>query len=146
MADYDSKATEDKAVTEVLRFFENSKIVAAHIGYGEKTPFFDGYLFLYAGGKRDNDHYTGRVAVQVKGKNLGEFKDGVFSYPIEMHDLKAYLHEGIAYFVVQEVKRKKRLYYKLLTPVDLRTIIKEKEGQDSVSVSLKRATDRDIKK
>lgn len=145
MSDYDSKHIEDKAVNEVNRYFEDSKIVATYIANNDKEPFFDGHLYLYAGGKRDNDHYTGRVAAQVKGKDLGEFKDGVFSYPIEMTDLKAYLHEGIAYFVVQEVKRKKRLYYKLLSPVELRTIIKEKGNQGTYSVRMKRTTDRDVK-
>jgi len=146
MSDYDSKAIEDKAVNEVNRYFEDSKIVATYIANNDKEPFFDGHLYLYANGVRDNEHYTGRVAAQVKGKDLGEFKDGVFSYPVEMTDLKAYLHEGIAYFVVQEVKRKKRLYYKLLTPVELRTIIKEKGHQGSYSVRMKRAIDRDVKK
>ena len=48
--------------------------------------------------------------------------------------------------MVQEVKRKKRLYYKLLSPVELRTIISEKGNQGSYSVRMKRATDRDVKK
>ena len=146
MSDHDSKAIEDKAVNEVIRYFEDSKIVATYITNNDKEPFFDGHLYLYGGGIRDNVHYTGRVAAQVKGKDLGEFKDGAFSYPIEMTDLKAYLHEGIAYFVVQEVKKKKKLYYKLLTPVELRSLIKDKEGQKSVSVRLKQAYDRDLRK
>ena len=90
MSDYDSKAIEDKAVNEVNRYFEDSKIVATYIANNDKEPFFDGHLYLYAGGVRDNEHYSGRVAAQVKGKDLGEFKDGVFSYPVEMTDLKAY--------------------------------------------------------
>lgn len=145
MSEFDSRAIEKLAVIEVERYFQYSKIVSTFIKDEDKEPFFDGHLYLYAGGERDNEHYTGRVAVQVKGENLGEFKDGVYSYPIEMSDLKAYLHEGIAYFVVQEVKRKKRLYYKLLTPVELRSLIREKEGQQTVSVRLKQAYDRDLK-
>ena len=146
MSNYDSKAIEDRGAIEVIRYFEISKVVGAYIPIGDREPFFDGHLYLYNGGKRDNDHYTGRVAAQVKGKDLLEFKDGVFSYQIEMTDLKAYLHEGVAYFVVQEVGRKKRLFYKLLTPLELRTIISEKASQDSVSVRLERLYDRDLKK
>ena len=145
MAEYDSRAIEKLAVIEVERYFQYSKIVSTFIKDGDKEPFFDGNLYLYAGGIRDNDHYTGRVAVQVKGENLGEFKDGVYSYPIEMNDLKAYLHGGIAYFVVQEVKKRKKLYYKLLTPVELRSLIREKDGQKTVSVRMKPAQDRDLK-
>lgn len=145
MSEYDSRAIEKLAVNEVDRFFQYSEIVSTFIKDGDKEPFFDGHLYLYAGGKRDNEHYTGRVAVQVKGDNLGEFKDGVYSYPIKMSALKAYLHEGIAYFVVQEVKREKRLYYKLLTPVELRSLIREKERQQTVSVRLERAYDRNLK-
>lgn len=145
MSEFDSKAIEDRAVSEVIRYFETSKVVAAYINMGDREPFFDGHLYLYRDGKRDNEHYVGRVAAQIKGKDLGEFKDSVFSYPIEMTALKAYLHEGVAYFVVQEVKRTKKLYYKLLTPIELRTIISEKSENDSVSVRLKQAFDRNIK-
>lgn len=146
MSDYDSRAIEKLAVIEVERYFQYSKVVSTYLKDGDKEPFFDGHLYLYASGKRENEHYTGRVAAQVKGENLGEFKDGVYSYPIVMAALKAYLHEGIAYFVVQEVKKKKKLYYKLLTPVELRSLIRDKEGQKSVSVRLKQAYDRDLKK
>lgn len=146
MTEYDSRAIEKLAVIEVERYFQYSKIVSTFIKDGDKEPFFDGHLYLYASGKRDNEHYTGRVAAQVKGENFGEFKDGAYSYPIEMTALKAYLHEGIAYFVVQEVKKKKKLYYKLLTPVELRSLIKDKDGQKSVSVRLKQAYDRDLRK
>ncbi len=145
MSEYDSRAIEKKAINEVDRFFENSNVVATYINDGDKEPFFDGHLYLYAGGKRNNEHYTGRVAVQVKGKDLDEFKDGKFCYPIEMLDLKAYLHEGIAYFVVQEVGKEKRLYYRLLTPIELRSIIQDNAGQITVSVRMNRAYDRDIK-
>lgn len=145
MSEYDSRAIEKKATNEVDRFFENSNVVSTYINDGDKEPFFDGHLYLYGGGKRNNEHYTGRVAVQVKGKDMGEFKDGIFSYSIEMLDLKAYLHEGIAYFVVQEVGKDKRLYYRLLTPVELRTIIQDNAGQKTVSVRMNRAYDHDIK-
>ena len=145
MSEYDSRAIEKKAINEVDRFFENSNVVATYINDGDKEPFFDGHLYLYAGGKRNNEHYTGRVAVQVKGKDLDEFKDGKFCNPIEMLDLKAYLHEGIAYFVVQEVGKEKRLYYRLLTPIELRSIIQDNAGQITVSVRMNRAYDRDIK-
>lgn len=145
MSEYDSRAIEKKAINEVDRFFENSNVVATYINDGDKEPFFDGHLYLYAGGKRNNEHYTGRVAVQVKGKDLDEFKDGKFCYPIEMLDLKAYLHEGIVYFVVQEVGKEKRLYYRLLTPIELRSIIQDNAGQITVSVRMNRAYDHDIK-
>lgn len=146
MSDYASRTIEKLAVNEVERYFQYSKIVSTFIQDGDREPFFDGHLYLYAAGGRDNEHYTGRIAVQVKGENLGQFTNGVYSYPIEMTALKAYLHEGIAYFVVQEVKQKKKLYYRLLTPVELRTLVRKKDGQKTVNVRLKQAYDRDLKK
>ena len=83
MSDYDSKHIEDKAVNEVIRYFEDSKIVATYIANNDKEPFFDGHLYLYAGGKRDNEHYSGRVAAQVKGKDLGEFKNVYSATPLK---------------------------------------------------------------
>ena len=141
----DSKAIEQKAIIEVIRYFEDSRTVATYLNDNDKEPFYDGSLYLYRGLRRDNPHYIGRVAVQVKGENLGEFKDGIYSYPVEMDAIRAYLHEGIAYFVVQEVKRKKRIFYRLLTPIELRSIIDEKGEQGTYSIRLRRARDKDIK-
>ena len=78
-------------------------------------------------------------------EDLGEFKDGIYSYPVEMDAIRAYLHEGIAYFVVQEVKRKKRIFYRLLTPIELRSIIDEKGEQGTYSIRLRRVRDKDVK-
>ena len=142
---YDSKAIEEKAITEIKRYFEDSKTVATYLNDNDKEPFFDGNIYLYRGGKRDNTHFIGRVAVQIKGKALDRFNDNTLSYSIDLVDLKAYLHEGIAYFVVGEVKRKKRIYYRLLTPIEIRNIIEEKGEQHSCSISMKRATDKQIK-
>lgn len=144
--DNDSKAIEDKAVNEVNCFFEDSKVVSAFLQKNDREPFFDGHLYLYHSGKRDTIHYTGRVAVQIKGKILDEFTDGYYSYSVEMTDLKAYLPRGIAYFVVQEVKKSKRLFYRLLAPIELRTIINKKPDNNTVSIRLKRAKKRDMKK
>ena len=141
----DSKAIEQKAIIEVIRYFEDSRTVATYLNDNDKEPFYDGSLYLYRGLRRDNPHYIGRVAVQVKGENLGEFKDGIYSYPVEMDAIRAYLHEGIAYFVVQEVKRKKRIFYRLLTPIELRSIIDEKGEQGTYSIRLRRARDKDVK-
>ena len=141
----DSKAIEQKAIIEVIRYFEDSRTVATYLNDNDKEPFYDGSLYLYRGLRRDNPHYIGRVAVQVKGEYLGEFKDGIYSYPVEMDAIRAYLHEGIAYFVVQEVKRKKRIFYGLLTPIELRSIIDEKGEQGTYSIRLRRARDKDIK-
>ena len=141
----DSKAIEQKAIIEVIRYFEDSRTVATYLNDNDKEPFYDGSLYLYRGLRRDNPHYIGRVAVQVKGEDLGEFKDGIYSYPVEMDAIRAYLHEGIAYFVVQEVKRKKRIFYRLLTPIELRSIIDEKGEQGTYSIRLRRVRDRDVK-
>ena len=141
----DSKAIEQKAIIEVMRYFEDSRTVATYLNDNDKEPFYDGSLYLYRGLRRDNPHYIGRVAVQVKGEYLGEFKDGIYSYPVEMDAIRAYLHEGIAYFVVQEVKRKKRIFYRLLTPIELRSIIDEKGEQGTYSIRLRRARDKDVK-
>ena len=141
----DSKAIEQKAIIEVIRYFEDSRTVATYLNDNDKEPFYDGSLYLYRGLRRDNPHYIGRVAVQVKGENLGEFKDGIYSYPVEMDAIRAYLHEGIAYFVVQEVKRKKRIFYRLLTPIELRSIIDEKGEQGTYSIRLRRVRDKDVK-
>lgn len=41
MSNHDSEAIEDRAVNEVIRYFEDSKIVGTYITNNDKGPFFD---------------------------------------------------------------------------------------------------------
>ena len=57
-----------------------------------------------------------------------------FTYPIKMTDLNGYLHEGTYYIVVQETNTDSKIFYRELTPIVVRNIIRAHKGQNSVNV------------
>ncbi len=132
----DSKAIEEKAINEVKRFFENSNIISTFIAENDKEPFWDGHLYLYPNGVKIKQNFQGRIAVQIKGKDLKDFKMSNFSYSIEISALKAYLNEGVVYMIVQEVNQKRKIFYRNLAPILIRSIIRKHKGQKNVSVKM----------
>ena len=140
----DTDKIETKGVNAVDDFFEDSEVVTAYLKKHDKGPIWDGSLYLYAEGIKDNLHFTGRVAVQIKGKQQKIFRTKDFTYRIGMVELKAYLKEGVAYFVVQQVGRMKKIFYHLLTPVDIRCMINSNQDNKSVAVPMKPICDDDL--
>lgn len=132
----DSKAIEEKAINEVKRFFEDSNIVSTFIAENDKEPFWDGHLYLYPNGVKTKENFQGRIAVQIKGKDLKDFKMGNFSYPIEITALKAYLHEGVVYMIVQEVNQKRKIFYRNLAPILIRNMIHDHEKRKTINVKM----------
>jgi len=61
-----------------------------------------------------------------------------------MEELKAYLKEGVAYFVVQQVGKEKKLFYHLLSPVDIRCLLNINDGKKSVAVPMMPINDNDL--
>ena len=132
----DSKVIEEKAINEVKRFFEDSNIVSTFIVENDKEPFWDGHLYLYPNGVKTRENFQGRIAVQIKGKALNDFRMDNFNYPIEITALKAYLHEGVVYMIVQEVNQKRKIFYRNLAPILIRNIIHGHEKQKSINVKM----------
>jgi hypothetical protein len=132
----DSKAIEEKAINEVKRFFEDSSIVSTFIAENDKEPFWDGHLYLYPNGIKKNDNFQGRVATQIKGKVLKEAKMNNYTYPVDMPDLKAYLHEGLVFIVVQLVEKQRIIFHRYLSPIVLRDIITKHPENKSVSIRM----------
>ena len=71
-----------------------------YIPDNDKEPFFDGHLYLYSDGMRDNKkYYLGRVPIQIKGKEVDDFIIDKWKFKLDKEDLEAYLHDPV-FFVV----------------------------------------------
>lgn len=132
----DSKDIEEKAINTVRVFFEDSHIVSTFIDQNDKEPFWDGYLYLYPNGIKKNENFKGRIAVQIKGKDLKKIKEKNFTYPIKMSALKAYLHEGVVYMVVQEIGKERKIFHRNLTPLAIRNNIRKHTGKKTVNMEM----------
>ncbi len=131
----DSKSIEQKAIIAFKLFLEDSKIVSTYIDDDEKEPFWDGHLYLYPSGIKNKLNFQGRIAVQIKGKILKSKRDN-FSYPLEMPELRAYLHEGVVLIIVQLVEKQRIIFHRYLSPIVLRDIIAQHHGNKSVSIKM----------
>lgn len=136
MGNKDSKNIEEKAINAVRTFFEDSRIVSTFINQNDKEPFWDGHLYLYPNGIKTNENFKGRIATQIKGKEVKKIKEKNFSFPVEISALKAYLREGVVYMVVQEVGKEKKIFYKNLPPVVIRNFIRNYAGQKTVNIKM----------
>lgn len=127
----DDMSTEKKALNEIERFFEDSKVVDTFLSRNDKEPMWDGNLYLYNGKGQTNKSFVGRVAAQVKGKNVKAIRTdkAEISYPIETTSLRAYLSEGTVFYVVQLCGEERKIYRRFLTPVLIRSILRVHKGQ-----------------
>lgn len=129
-----NKKIESIAINAVETFFLPSSMVDTFLAKNDREPAWDGHFYLNSSEDGNKEQLLGRVPAQIKGKTMRKFKEMNFTYPIEMTDLKAYLHEGTYYIVVQEKGVETMIFYRELTPVLVRSIIRAHKGQKSVNV------------
>lgn len=125
------------AVNAVEDFFAKIKRINPMIPFADKEPSWDGFLYLYPDDSMKKETMIGRIPVQVKGKT-GEFVESL-SYCMKTSDLRNYIREGgCLYFVVLINDRQERkIFYRMLIPVELQNILKGKEQQKSINVKMK---------
>lgn len=125
------------AVNAVEDFFAKIERINPMIPLADKEPSWDGFLYLYPDDSMKKETMIGRIPVQVKGKT-GEFVESL-SYCMKTSDLRNYMREGgCLYFVVLINDRQERkIFYRMLIPVELQNILKGKEQQKSINVKMK---------
>lgn len=134
----DNKNIEDIAVNAICQKFERSKVISTFISSNDKEPLWDGHLYIYKneGNRRNNKSLIGRIASQIKGKVVKNFKVKGFKFSIGTLALKNYRRDGgLIFFVVQITDCGKKIFYQELTPVNIANILKMHAGQASVSLT-----------
>ncbi len=124
----ESENIEQLAVIRVTEYFAQSENMIAHIFSGDKELSWDGHLYIYKSNDTHNKaNLLYKIPLQVKGK---ECKDGknLYSYPIEISDLKNYRNNGgCLYFVVGLFKDNYKIFYQELAPEYIKILLKNKE-------------------
>ena len=125
---------------EIVKY---SDTLVAYIDTKEKTPMWDGYIYVYKQNSKykSNKEFEGKIGVQVKGKIVQNLSKGNSKYSIKVDYLKAYQKDrkGILLFVVEIIDyANTKLYYANLLPVDLNEILNiVKEEQEYVTIDIK---------
>lgn len=127
------------AVNRVEDAVISSNILEPYIDNNDKTPSWDGNIFVYESSDINKRNFKGKIPVQVKGTLVNEFSE-MISFPFETSDLKNYLTDGgVLFFVVEIIDIcNARIYYESLLPLDIKKLLsKAKDTQKTISAKLK---------
>lgn len=126
------------ALSKLQSCLLKSDYVECKFSSNDKFPSWDGFICLY--NKRDSskkDDLHRRIPVQIKGHFSEAPYKSLISFSVEISDLRNYLNEcGVIFFVIYLDNDHHQIYYNLLTKLKIRRIIKGKENQKNVSISL----------
>ena len=130
---------ERNAVNAVKDYIDSTAILRSFLAENDKTPLWDGTIFVYSSEPDKNENLIGTLKTQIKGTEVTEFKERE-RYRISRKELNLYLNEGgLFYFVVELLEndyRERKLFYKKLTPVYLKTLIQSKPNNATIEITL----------
>ena len=128
----DNQAIEQTALHAVQDRVNLTKYLSSYLDSNDKTPSWDGFIYIYKTDKKTNDNQRGRLPAQIKGHESKDFSKDTISYNIELAHLRNYLNDGGAILFVVYVTPNddqtdflKKVYYTELTPVKLSSLISE---------------------
>ena len=129
---------------QVLR---NKHCLRAFVNENDKTPLWDGVIYVYNDEKKKNENYEGKIDVQIKGRKVSEYTENN-TFSIDVSILQGYQKEvkGTLLFVVDYIDIDNyKIFYCNLLPIDLFDILNSvKEEQQTVSLKLKEITNDGI--
>lgn len=138
-----STLIEKKAISIVSGLFLGGGRINPSLTQGDKEPLWDGFLYLYSSDEWCNRDMTGRVACQVKGRDVDVDLDEE-SYSVDICDLENYLRDGgILFFLVHVGKNPSYVYWAKLAPVDIRGYLNKAKNQKTITIKLVRVPDAD---
>ena len=92
---------ERNAVNAVKDYIDSTAILRSFLAENDKTPLWDGTIFVYCSEPDKNENLIGTLKTQIKGTEVTEFKERE-RYRISRKELNLYLNEGgLFYFVVE---------------------------------------------
>lgn len=134
------------AVTAICQYMMDCKVLVPYIDDNDKTPMWDGDIYIYKSEEINNDNFKGRYPLQIKGTKITEDFAETTSYSVRINDLINYSHEGgCAFFVVQErwdeeeETTKTQIFHNLLSKDDINFLLKDKsDTQNTTTIHLSR--------
>ena len=135
-----TRIIEERAVNTLKSVLLNCPFLMPFIDTNDKTPSWDGTIFVYKDERQRNEDLIGRASIQVKGTS-NEIRTETSSFSCKMSDLRNYYNDGgTILFLVSEVPllTLPNIYYVCLSVVDLKKILDQYGKQNSYAVHLRR--------
>lgn len=130
-----NKAKEELSISEIKKLCAISGNIESEIESNDKTPSWDGVLFLYKkiefnegvipSNKKEN--LLKKINIQLKAIQVKKFSGKKRKFSMDISDLRNYYNnEGVILFVVEIIDvYKMKVYYRNLLPLDLKDILNE---------------------
>lgn len=111
-----------------------------YLAENDKTPSWDGSIYVYDSDDLKKENLKGRIPVQIKGHLCCDFSKESITYDVDLIDLKNYFYDGgVLFFVVYiDDNDKKQIYYEDLIPVKLSRILEQAKNQKTVRIDFKK--------
>lgn len=108
--------------------------LSADIPTNDKTPSWDGELWVYNIPGKLKEHFYGKVPIQVKGTQTNKLSERRRSFDLNKVDLNNYLLEGgVIFFVVEMLDPDTtKIFFRVLLPIDIREILGEMKNQKTI--------------
>lgn len=128
------------AVNRIKDAILRSDILEPYIDDNDKTPSWDGNIFVYKSSDINKKNLKGKIPLQIKGTKVHNFSNGIVSFPFETSDLRNYLNDGgVLFFVVEIIDvENTKIFCKSLLPIDIKELLSESRStQKTISAALK---------
>lgn len=140
MPSANTKRIEESATTALKAALLRCPILDSYIDSNDKTPSWDGTVFVYKSEKTKKENLAGRVPIQIKGTEKVIVSDtATATFSCSVTDLNNYYKDGGCVFFLISVdlsSGNSRIFYKTLLVVDLDKIIKGAGKQKTSTIHL----------
>ena len=138
MPSANTKRIEESATTALKAALLRCPILDSYIDSNDKTPSWDGTVFVYKSEKTKKENLASRVPIQIKGTEKVIVSDTA-TFSCSVADLNNYYKDGGCVFFLISVdlsSGNSRIFYKTLLVVDLNKIIKGAGKQKTSTIHL----------
>ena len=138
MPSANTKRIEESATTALKAALLRCPILDSYIDSNDKTPSWDGTVFVYKSEMTKKENLAGRVPIQIKGTEKVIVSDTA-TFSCSVADLNNYYKDGGCVFFLISVdlsSGNSRIFYKTLLVVDLNKIIKGAGKQKTSTIHL----------
>ena len=129
-----NKQIEEAGIAAINTYFSRCEHISANLSQNDKTPLWDGELFLYNHSTHSIANLIGPVKIQVKSHN--KIAKRKVKQTIPVINLKSYKENGgILYFsVFVGDENSPKIFYKALTQVLIKKYIRSANGNNAVKI------------
>lgn len=119
---------ERNAVNAVRDYVDASACLRSYLEENDKTPLWDGSIFVYDGEPDKNPNFVGTLRSQIKGTEVEAFQDKEH-FRLTFQELDIYRREGGLFFFVVELLKddynQRKIFYRALTPHTIQALVKQ---------------------